>query len=41
VLIATLVYGDVAKGGRPPCDPVTMLKVLAAQNNVSDARMPV
>jgi transposase len=29
------------KGGRPPYDPVAMLKVLivAAQNNVSDARM--
>jgi transposase, IS5 family len=41
VLVAALAYGDGAKGGRPPYDPVTMLKVLvlAAQNNVSDARM--
>lgn len=36
-----LAYGDGAKGGRPPCDPVAMFKVLilAAQNTVSDARM--
>lgn len=41
MLVAALAYGDGAKGGRPPYDPVTMLKVLvlAAQNNVSDARM--
>jgi IS5 family transposase len=41
VLEAALAYSDGAKGGRPPYDPVTMLKVLvlAAQNNVSDARM--
>ena len=40
-LIAALAYGNGAKGGRPPYDPVMMLKVLilAAQNNVSDARM--
>lgn len=40
-LVAALGYGDGAKGGRPPFDPVAMLKVLilAAQNNVSDARM--
>ena len=40
-LVAALAYGDGAKGGRPPYDPVGMLKVLilAAQNNVSDARM--
>lgn len=40
-LVAALAYGDGAKGGRPPYDPVVMLKVLilAAQNNVSDARM--
>jgi transposase, IS5 family len=40
-LAAALAYGDRAKGGRPPYDPVAMLKVLvlAAQNNVSDARM--
>lgn len=39
--MAALAYSDGAKGGRPPYDPVTMLKVLvlAAQNNVSDARM--
>ena len=36
-----LAYGDGAKGGRPPYDPVAMFKVLilAAQNTVSDARM--
>lgn len=40
-LTAALAYGDGAKGGRPPYDRVAMLKVLvlAAQNNVSDARM--
>lgn len=40
-LAAALSYGDGAKGGRPPYDPVAMFKVLilAAQNNVSDARM--
>lgn len=37
-LVAALAY---ANGARPPHDPVVMLKVLvlAAQNNVSDARM--
>ena len=41
VLDAALAYWDGAKGGRPPYDPVAMLKVLilAAQNKVSDARM--
>ena len=41
VLDAALAYSDGTKGGRPPYDPVTMLKVLvlAAQNNVADARM--
>ena len=36
-----LAYGDCARGGRPPYDPVAMFKVLilAAQNTVSDARM--
>jgi transposase, IS5 family len=40
-LVAALAYSDGAKGGRPSYDPVTMFKVLvlAAQNNVSDARM--
>jgi len=40
-LVAALAYGDGSKGGRSPYDPVAMLKVLilAAQNNVSDARM--
>src|SRR6195952_789391 len=40
-LFAALAYSDGAKGGRPLYDPVAMLKVLilAAQNNVSDARM--
>ena len=41
VLNAALAYSDGAKGGRPPYDPVAMLKVLvlAAQNNVADVRM--
>ena len=41
VLVAALAYGDGTKGGRPPYGPVAMLKVLilAAQNNVSDARV--
>jgi hypothetical protein len=41
VLEKALAYGDGAKGGRPPYDPVVMFKVLilAAQNTVSDARM--
>ena len=41
VLDVALAYADGSKGGRPPYDPVAMLKVLilAAQNNVSDARM--
>lgn len=41
VLDDALGYGDGAKGGRPPYDPVAMFKVLilAAQNNVSDERM--
>lgn len=40
-LDAALAYADGSKGGRPPYDPVAMLKVLilAAQNNVSDAKM--
>ncbi len=40
-LVSALAYSDGTKGGRPPYDPVVMLKmlVLAAQNNVSDARM--
>jgi IS5 family transposase len=40
-LVSALAYGDGAKGGRPPYDPVAMFKVLilAAQNNVGDARM--
>ena len=40
-LDAALGYGDGSKGGRPPYDPVAMLKVLilAAQNNVSDGKM--
>jgi transposase, IS5 family len=35
-LTAVLAYADGSKGGRPPYDPVAMLKVLilAAQNNV-------
>ena len=39
-LMAALAYSNGSRGGRPPYDPVVMLKVLvlAAQNNVSDAR---
>lgn len=35
-LVWALAYGDGAKGGCPPYDPVAMFKVLilAAQNNV-------
>jgi hypothetical protein len=38
---SALAYSAGVKGGRPPYDPVAMFKVLilAAQNNVSDARM--
>jgi transposase, IS5 family len=41
VLDEALAYSDGAKGGRPPYDSVAMFKalILAAQNNVSDARM--
>ena len=40
-LIEGLGYGDGAKGGRPPFDPVSMFKalILQAQHNLSDARM--
>ena len=40
-LVEGLGYGDGAKGGRPPFDPVSMFKVLIlqAQHNLSDARM--
>ena len=40
-LTSALGYSDGSKGGRPANDPVTMFKVLilAAQNNVADARM--
>lgn len=40
-LLEGLGYGDGAKGGRPPFDPVSMFKVLIlqAQHNLSDARM--
>ena len=39
-LNAALAYGDGAKGGRPPLDPVLMFKVLVIQatNNLSDDR---
>lgn len=41
LLEEALGYSDGSKGGRPPYDSVAMFKVLilAAQNNVSDARM--
>ena len=37
---AALGYGDGARGGRPPFDPVMMFKILViqAQNNLSDER---
>lgn len=40
-LVERLGYGDGAKGGRPPLDPVSMFKVLIvqAQHHLSDARM--
>jgi len=40
-LVEGLGYGDGAKGGRPPFDPVSMFKVLIlqAQHNLSDVRM--
>jgi transposase len=39
-LEAVLAYGDGAKGGRPPFDPVMMFKILLiqAQNDLSDER---
>ena len=39
-LEAALAYGDGAKGGRPPYDPVMMFKILVIQaaNNLSDDR---
>lgn len=41
ILDNALGYSDGTKGGRPPYDPVAMFKILilAAQNNVADARM--
>ncbi|CAN5616313.1 hypothetical protein BH23PSE1_BH23PSE1_02820 [soil metagenome] len=40
-LIEGLGHGDGSKGGRPPFDPVAMLKalILQAQHDLSDARM--
>ena len=40
-LVDGLGYGDGAKGGRPPFDPVSMFKVLIlqAQHNLRDKRM--
>ncbi|MCV6576222.1 MAG: IS5 family transposase [Cohaesibacter sp.] len=40
VLDKALAYGDGAKGGRPPFDPVMMFKILIiqTQNNLSDDR---
>ena len=39
-LAAALHYGDGARGGRPPFDPVMMFKILVihAQNTLSDDR---
>jgi transposase, IS5 family len=41
ILENALAYSDGSKGGRPPYDCVAMFKILilAAQNNVADARM--
>lgn len=41
ILENALAYSDGAKGGRPPYDCVAIFKILilAAQNNVTDARM--
>lgn len=40
-LVEGLGYGEGAKGGRPPFDPVMMFNalILQAQHNLSDARM--
>ena len=40
-LEAALDYGDRPKGGRPPCDPVLMFKILilGTMNNLSDDRI--
>ena len=40
-IVEGLGYGDGAKGGRPPFDPVSMFKALIrqAQHNLSDAKM--
>jgi transposase len=40
-LVEGLGYRDGAKDGRPPFDPVSMLKalILQAQHNLSDARV--
>lgn len=40
-LVGGLGYGDGARGGRPPFDPVSMFKalILQAQHNLSDAKM--
>lgn len=40
-LVEGLGYGNGAKGGRPPFDPVSMFKalILQAQHNLSDAKM--
>lgn len=40
-LVEGLGYGNGARGGRPPFDPVAMFKILIlqAQHNLSDARM--
>ena len=39
-LEAALAYADGGKGGRPPVDPIMMLKILViqAQNTLSDER---
>jgi IS5 family transposase len=39
-LVEALAYSDGAQGGRPPFDPIMMLKILIIQsaNNLSDER---
>jgi IS5 family transposase len=40
-LVEGLGYGDGARGGRPPFDPISMFTalILQAQHNLSDAKM--
>ena len=40
-LVAALSYSDGAKGGRPPYDPVVMLKVLVLAAQMTDICLSV